>query len=102
MFLFVAFLLALKKAATHAHFISLISTILCLFFARQYVYPHGVGITITTFIAAFTIPPYGMMDTNSFKPDAGVNTPETTTEIVSDIGNAKGKKSKSKENKKTK
>jgi hypothetical protein len=87
---FTAFLLSLKKVATHSHFASIFSVIVCLFVAPQYVWPHGLGITLTTFIAAFTIPPFGMMDSDSFKKADKLQ--EDGTKSKSKVGKDKKKK----------
>jgi hypothetical protein len=62
----------LKKMSTHAHFMSVFAVIICLFTAPHYVWPHGLGIAATTFLMAFTIPPFGMMETSQLKPDQEV------------------------------
>mmetsp|Transcript_9953 Transcript_9953/g.18688 ORF Transcript_9953/g.18688 Transcript_9953/m.18688 type:complete len:125 (-) Transcript_9953:88-462(-) len=62
------FMWTLKKLATHAHFISILTFIFIVVFKRSInLWPHPIMFMVTTLFAATFIPPFGLMDKKHFK-----------------------------------
>jgi len=93
-----AVLLTLKRAATHAHFFSIVALFVILFKFGSYAY-HGVGAVVITFILANAIPPVGMLKPDQFKGNAREFTGHRATFVDKDEPKTK-KESKSSKKKK--
>ena len=67
-FITTEFLVFLKRIATHIHFFSIVAILFCTVFAWKLVYPYCVYLLFSSFIVSFGLPPFGLIDAETFLP----------------------------------